>query len=121
MENCVFCEREGLLLENDLAWAKFDKYPVSPGHMLIISKRHFADFFAATPEERLSLCQLLDEAKQILDENYHPDGYNIGINSGEYAGQSIMHLHVHLIPRYRGDIPVPKGGVRGVIPEKRIY
>ncbi|NLB52236.1 MAG: HIT family protein [Syntrophomonadaceae bacterium] len=121
MENCIFCEREDLFMENDLAWTKFDKYPVSPGHILIISKRHIADFFSTTPEERRALNQLLDEAKQILDQKYHPDGYNIGINCGEDAGQSIMHLHIHLIPRYRGDLENPKGGVRGVIPGKRGY
>jgi len=121
MEPCIFCEREDLFLENDLAWIKYDKYPVSPGHMLIISKRHIPDFFSTTPEERQALSQLLDKAKQILDEQYHPDGYNIGINCGEYAGQSVMHLHIHLIPRYRGDMDNPKGGVRGVIPGKRVY
>ena len=121
MDNCIFCAREDLFIENDLAWIKYDKYPVSPGHMLIISKRHIPDFFSTTPEERRALSQLLDEAKEILDEKYHPDGYNIGINCGEYAGQSIMHLHIHLIPRYRGDMENPKGGVRGVVPGKRAY
>lgn len=121
MEKCIFCEREDLIMENDLAWVKFDKYPVSPGHMLIISKRHISDFFSTTTEERQALSQLLDEAKLLLDREYQPDGYNIGINSGVYAGQSIMHLHIHLIPRYRGDLENPKGGVRGVIPKKQAY
>lgn len=121
MEDCIFCIPQEIILENNLAWVKYDKYPVSPGHLLIISKRHFANFFSATAEERRAFNQLLDAAKEYLDEKYHPDGYNIGINCGEYAGQSIMHLHIHLIPRYRGNIEVPKGGVRGVIPEKRLY
>lgn len=121
MKECVFCSREDLVMENQLAWVKFDKYPVSPGHMLIISKRHVPDLFATTPEERLALSELLDQAKQLLDKKHHPDGYNIGINCGEIAGQSIMHLHIHLIPRYRGDMENPKGGVRGVIPGKRVY
>lgn len=121
MEKCIFCQREEVILENDLAWVKYDKYPVSPGHLLIISKRHFADFFAATAEERQALGNLLDTAREYLEEKYQPDGYNIGINCGEYAGQSVMHLHIHLIPRYRGDIETPKGGVRGVIPDKRVY
>ncbi len=121
MKECIFCSREDIVLENNLAWAKYDKYPVSTGHVLIISKRHFADFFSATAEERQALSDLLDEAKQFLDKNYNPDGYNIGINCGEYAGQTVMHLHIHLIPRYRGDLDNPKGGVRGVIPEKRVY
>jgi len=67
------------------------------------------------------MSQLLDEAKELLDGQYHPDGYNIGINCGEYAGQTVMHLHIHLIPRYRGDMQNPQGGVRGVVPEKRRY
>ncbi len=121
MENCIFCMKEDVVLENDLGWVKYDRFPVSPGHLLIISKRHFADFFSATIEERWALNELLDAAKEYLDKNYHPDGYNIGINCGEFAGQSILHLHIHLIPRYSGDIEVPKGGVRGVIPDKRLY
>ena len=121
MEKCIFCEREEIVLENRLAWAKFDKYPVSTGHLLIISKRHFSDFFSATAEERQALCDLLDEAKQFLDHKYQPDGYNIGVNCGEDAGQTVMHLHIHLIPRYQGDLDNPRGGVRGVIPEKRVY
>ncbi len=121
MENCIFCMKEDLVLENELAWVKYDRFPVSPGHLLIISKRHLTDFFSASAEERWALSELLDAAKEYLDKNYHPDGYNIGINCGEYAGQSIQHLHIHLIPRYSGDIEIPKGGVRGVIPDKRVY
>ena len=110
-----------MILENRLAWTKYDKYPVSPGHMLIISKRHIDDFFQTTDEERRALHDLLVQARQLLEEKYHPDGYNIGINCGESAGQTIMHLHIHLIPRYHGDMDNPRGGVRGVIPDKRIY
>ncbi len=119
--NCIFCNQEALILENDLAWARYDKYPVSPGHLLIISKRHVADFFDTTIEERRALNDLLQEAKKMLEREYSPDGYNIGVNCGEAAGQTIMHLHIHLIPRYQGDIDNPRGGVRGVIPDKRIY
>ena len=122
MENkCIFCNQEELILENELTWARYDKYPVSPGHLLIITKRHVADFFDTTIEERQSLNNLLEEAKKILEREYSPDGYNIGVNCGEAAGQTIMHLHIHLIPRFRGDIDNPRGGVRGVIPDKRIY
>lgn len=120
-EKCVFCAREDLFMENQLAWMKYDKYPVSPGHSLIITKRHIESFFDTTPEERQAINELLEETKKLLDQQYNPDGYNIGVNCGEAAGQSIMHLHVHLIPRYRGDIDNPKGGVRGVVPDKRIY
>jgi len=119
--NCIFCNQEELILENELTWARYDKYPVSPGHLLIITKRHVADFFDTTIEERRALNSLLEECKKMLDREYSPDGYNIGVNCGTAAGQTIMHLHIHLIPRYQGDIDNPRGGVRGVIPEKRIY
>mgnify|MGYP000878165167 FL=1 len=119
--NCIFCNQEELILENELAWARYDKYPVSPGHLLIITKRHVADFFDTTLEERQALNNLSEEAKKMLDREYSPDGYNIGVNCGAAAGQTIMHLHIHLIPRYQGDIDNPRGGVRGVIPDKRIY
>lgn len=119
--DCIFCNQEELILENELAWARYDKYPVSPGHLLIITKRHVADFFDTTTEERRALNNLLEEAKKMLDRTNSPDGYNIGVNCGEAAGQTIMHLHIHLIPRYQGDIDNPRGGVRGVIPDKRIY
>jgi len=120
-EECVFCAREDLFMENQLAWMKYDKYPVSPGHSLIITKRHVENFFDTTPEERQAINELLDETKKLLDKQYNPDGYNIGVNCGQAAGQSIMHLHVHLIPRYWGDVENPLGGVRGVIPFKRLY
>ena len=120
-EKCILCDREDFFRENQLAWMKYDKYPVSPGHSLIITKRHIESFFDTTPEERQAINELLEEAKKLLDQQYDPDGYNIGINCGEAAGQSIMHLHVHLIPRYWGDSDNPKGGVRGVVPGKRIY
>ena len=119
--NCIFCNQEELILENELTWARYDKYPVSPGHLLIITKRHVADFFDTTLEERQALNNLSEEAKKMLDREYSPDGYNIGVNCGAAAGQTIMHLHIHLIPRYQGDIDNPRGGVRGVIPDKRIY
>nr|WP_315990303.1 HIT family protein [Desulforamulus aquiferis] len=107
--------------ENDLAFAIYDKYPVNQGHILIIPKRHFGNYFDSTKEEREAILNLLEECKVFLDKEYSPDGYNIGINIGEAAGQTVWHLHVHLIPRYRGDIENPRGGVRGVIPDKRIY
>lgn len=119
--NCIFCNQEEIILKNELAWARYDKYPVSPGHLLIITKRHVADFFDTTIEERRALNDLLEECKKMLDREYRPDGYNIGVNCGTAAGQTIMHLHIHLIPRFRGDIDNPRGGVRGVIPDKRIY
>ncbi len=120
---CLFCDRENLdiILKNEKCFAIYDKYPVTKGHMLIIPYRHFSNYFDLTREELLAIHMLLIEAKSYLDKIYSPDGYNIGVNIGESAGQTIMHLHVHLIPRYKGDIDNPTGGVRGVIPEKRLY
>lgn len=118
---CLFCHSEEVVLENKLAWARFDKFPVNPGHMLIITRRHVTDFFSSTKEERQAIDLLLEEAKRLLDDRFKPDGYNIGINCGPAAGQTIMHLHIHLIPRYNGDMENPRGGVRGVIPGKQKY
>lgn len=98
--SCLLCEKHDYILENDYGYAIYDDYPVSLGHMLIIPKKHIVDFFGADEQTRLHLFKLLDEAKQLLDEKYHPDGYNIGMNCQMAAGQSIMHLHIHLIPRY---------------------
>ena len=120
-KECIFCQMKGYILENELAYAIYDKYPVGKGHMLFIPKRHVKDFFDITKEEREAIFELIDEGKKLLDEKYSPDSYNVGINCGEHAGQTIMHVHVHLIPRYIGDIKDPTGGVRGVIPEKMKY
>jgi diadenosine tetraphosphate (Ap4A) HIT family hydrolase len=120
LNNCPFCHAD-MVLENDLAYARYDLYPVNKGHLLIIPKRHFPDFFEATPEERAAIFDMTDQGKALLDNKHSPDGYNIGINAGIAAGQTVMHLHVHLIPRYDGDMPDPRGGVRGVIPEKQSY
>ncbi|MEN6587286.1 MAG: HIT family protein [Sulfuricella sp.] len=120
-QTCAFCHPDGILFENDLAYARSDLYPVNPGHLLVIPKRHVADFFLTTEAEKAALLSLLDEAKHLLDEKYVPDGYNIGINVGEAAGQTIFHVHMHLIPRYRGDMENPRGGVRGVIPSRQSY
>ena len=118
---CVFCQMKDYILENELAYAIYDKYPVGKGHMLFIPKRHVKDFFDITKEEREAIFDLIDEGKKLLDEKYSPDSYNVGINCGEHAGQTIMHVHVHLIPRYIGDMKDHTGGVRGVIPEKMKY
>jgi diadenosine tetraphosphate (Ap4A) HIT family hydrolase len=98
-----------------------DAYPVSPGHTLIIPRRHVGSFFELTADERGSLLGLLEAAKRELDDAHRPDGYNIGINDGPAAGQTVPHLHIHLIPRYQGDQPDPRGGVRWVFPDKAQY
>ena len=122
--NCPFCKAESerdIIASSSLSVAFFDGFPVSPGHALIIPKRHVASFFDLSKEEQRDLLNLADRVKRIVEERYHPDGYNIGINVGEAAGQSIFHVHMHLIPRYKGDVPNPRGGVRGVIPAKQNY
>lgn len=120
---CLFCSipRDQVLLEQPLAVAARDTYPVSKGHTLIIPRRHVASFFETTEEERLAMLNLLDEMKAMLDREHKPDGYNIGINNGIVAGQTVMHLHMHLIPRYAGDRPDPRGGVRWILPDKAAY
>lgn len=125
MEECVFCkwkeEKEKIILENELAFARYDEFAVSNGHMLFMTKRHVKDFFGTTNEEKKAIFDLVDKAKSIIDEKYNPSGYNIGMNCGVSAGQSVMHVHVHLIPRYDGDVENPRGGVRGVIPKNQSY
>jgi len=118
---CPFCSLDNVVMRNDLAYARFDSAPVNRGHLLLIPVRHEADFFSTTNAERAALLELLQRAKLFLDEQFHPDGYNVGINAGTAAGQTIGHVHVHLIPRYRGDMQNPRGGVRGVIPAKQSY
>jgi diadenosine tetraphosphate (Ap4A) HIT family hydrolase len=120
-KNCPFCHPDSVLFGNDLAYAKADKFPVNPGHLLIIPRRHVADFFLTTEDEKVALLSILDKAKKYLDEKHTPAGYNVGINVGEVAGQTVMHVHLHLIPRYHGDLENPRGGVRGVIPTRQSY
>ncbi len=110
-----------MLFRNDTAIAFRDAYPVAPGHTLVIPVRHVPSFFEATSEERASMLDLLEAAKKQLQSEFNPAGYNIGINDGAAAGQTVGHLHIHLIPRYQGDHPDPRGGIRWVIPEKADY
>ena len=116
-DNCIFCKLrdERVIYECEHTKAFIDTYPASPGHTLIIPKRHFATYFEATEDEILAIGKALKAAKKILDEEFSPDAYNIGVNNGQAAGQSVMHLHVHLIPRYEGDVEDPKGGVRWIL------
>lgn len=121
MNACPFCSTEGAALRNEFAYARFDTHPVNPGHLLMVPLRHVSSWFETGPEEKVALLALLDEGKRLLDERHAPDGYNIGINVGAAAGQTVMHLHIHLIPRYEGDVANPRGGVRGVIPSRQNY
>ena len=122
MNNCVFCNKKfDIIYEDDFVFAMYDKYPVSKGHILIIPKEHVPTYFDASIEIRKAIDKALFHLKEVLSKEYKPDGFNIGINNGRVAGQTIFHLHVHLIPRYLGDVSDPTGGVRGVIPSKQKY
>ncbi|HET7787016.1 MAG TPA: HIT family protein [Myxococcales bacterium] len=103
---------------NALAFAARDRYPVSPGHTLVITRRVVPTWFDASQEEQQAIFQLVANVKRAIDTEFHPDGYNIGFNVGEAAGQTVMHLHVHIIPRYRSDVADPRGGIRHVIPAR---
>ncbi len=116
--DCIFCniEQKEYVVENKLAFAIYDKFPVNEGHLLIIPKRHYSSYFDAEAEEIKVMYQLTKQCKDVLDEKYNPDGYNVGFNVGKAAGQTIMHLHLHLIPRYEGDVENPRGGIRNLKP-----
>ena len=108
-------------MENDHAYVVRDGFPVSEGHTLIIPKRHVPSWFETQAIEKAAILQAMDEVKLLLDDEFSPDGYNVGINDGEAAGQTVLHLHVHLIPRYKGDSEDPRGGVRWIVPDKAKY
>jgi len=116
LEECVFCQKpqEEIICENDLAQAFYDRYPVNRGHALITPKRHVETFFEATLEELTAINQLVFKVKNILEEKYKPQGYNIGFNVNRAGGQTIFHLHCHLIPRFAGDVENPRGGIRRI-------
>ena len=121
--NCPFCmlPAERILILADEALVIRDAFPVSPGHTLVIPRRHIGSFFELSDAERTCVVELLAQAKAELDLSFQPDGFNIGINDGAAAGQTVQHLHLHLIPRYLGDVPDPRGGVRWVMPGKAKY
>ena len=123
MNSCPFCNlpRDRIVFDSELALVIRDKFPVSPGHTLIVPKRHVASFCDTTPEEQAALLKLLRIARVDLDHVHHPAAYNVGVNDGAAAGQTVMHLHVHLIPRFTGDMPNPRGGVRHCIRGKGYY
>ena len=120
---CPFCTlpESRVILANHQAVAVADGFPISPGHTLIIPRRHVESIFELNAKEVNALIMLLAEAKNVLADEQKPDGFNIGVNDGPAAGQTIPHLHIHLIPRFIGDRPDPRGGVRWIIPEKADY
>lgn len=122
---CVFClnlERGEFLLKNEWAFAVQDACPVAPGHTLVLPIRHVADYFDLTDQEQIAIEEILRMWRaRLLEQDRAIGGFNIGVNCGEVAGQTIFHCHVHLIPRRKGDMPDPRGGVRGVIPDRMHY
>ena len=122
--NCPFCaidlDRE-IIFESESTFSIYDKFPVNNGHVLIIPKRHCQSYFELTFQEQMDCLQVLNKSKELVNRKYNPDAFNIGINVGEIAGQTVPHVHIHLIPRFKGDVNDPRGGVRGVIPNKQKY
>ena len=117
---CELCTSADVILENTLAYARYDNHSLSRGHLLVVPKRHVASFFDMSKNEQVAVLELLAEAQRHVQLSFSPDGYNIGVNVGAAGGQSRMHVHVHLIPRYVGDVPDPSGGIRCVLaPKKR--
>lgn len=121
---CVFCDRiarREVFVEGPLAVAFPDRYPLSAGHTLIVPRVHVADYFELEETVRTDLWRLVDEVKTRLDEQFSPAGFNVGINVGRAAGQTVFHAHVHLVPRYEGDVPDPRGGIRHLLPQRARY
>jgi diadenosine tetraphosphate (Ap4A) HIT family hydrolase len=122
-DTCPFCTMspDRIVDGGEHAYVVLDAFPVSPGHSLVVSRRHVADVFDLATSEIAELLRLIQAARERIDRSHHPAGYNVGVNVGRVAGQTIMHVHIHVIPRYHGDMDDPAGGVRGVIPGKMRY
>jgi diadenosine tetraphosphate (Ap4A) HIT family hydrolase len=112
---CELCKPDMILIEDERAYVRYDNNSLSKGHVLVVPRRHVASFFDMTWEEKTAILALLDRAKELIAKEHQPDGYNIGVNIGRAGGQSRMHVHVHLIPRYTGDVADPRGGIRSVL------
>jgi diadenosine tetraphosphate (Ap4A) HIT family hydrolase len=117
-DTCELCTPDMVLIEHELAYVRYDNNGLSKGHVLAVPRRHVADFFDMTAAEKAAILSLLDRAKAHIAREHSPDGYNIGVNIGRAGGQSRMHVHVHLIPRYAGDVPNPSGGIRCVLAKR---
>ena len=114
-DRCALCEPRDVVAENSLAYAAKEADSLSDGHVIVVPKRHVPDFFDMTAGEQAAVLELLREARASIQAQHGPDGYNIGVNVGKAAGQNRMHVHVHLIPRYAGDVADPRGGIRCVL------
>jgi len=120
--DCIFCRHDhAILAQTKLSFAFLDSFPVSDGHALVIPKRHVVSIWEMTTDEYIDAFDLVRQVKDILQRKFEPQGFNIGVNCGEAAGQSVFHAHIHIIPRYTGDVPNPRGGVRNIIPGKGNY
>jgi diadenosine tetraphosphate (Ap4A) HIT family hydrolase len=117
-DTCELCKPDMVLLGDELAYVRYDNNSLTPGHVLVVPRRHVANFFDMTADEKNAVLALLDRAQAVIAEKHKPDGYNIGVNVGRAGGQSRMHVHVHLIPRYTGDVSDPQGGIRCVLAKR---
>ena len=115
---CELCVPGEIVDENALAYVRYDNHSLSRGHVLVVPKRHVSSFFDMHADEQAAVVELLNRAQRSIQAAHSPDGYNIGVNVGKAGGQSRMHVHVHLIPRYAGDVPDPRGGIRCVLAGK---
>ena len=124
MTSCAFCDRVAsgdVTVANELAVAFPDAFPLTRGHTLVVPRRHEADYFALTREEQTAMGELVGEAQTRLAREHRPDGWNVGVNVGAAGGQTVGHVHIHLIPRYAGDVDDPRGGIRWIIPARARY
>ena len=122
-EVCPFCDLQAdrVWAENEKALALYDGYPLAEGHTLVVPREHVASLFDLGVDEQMAVWRLVAEVRSILAERFGPDGFNVGLNDGQAAGQTVSHAHVHVVPRYSGDVPDPRGGVRWIIPKKAVY
>jgi ATP adenylyltransferase len=122
ISTCIFCRLDRkVLAESSLSVSFFDGFPVSEGHSLIVPRRHVASIWDMTSDEYHDAFELVRTVQGILSKRFSPQGFNVGVNNGAAGGQSVWHAHIHIIPRYRGDVPDPRGGIRNVIPGKGNY
>ena len=121
-DTCTFCDRErNHLAQTPIVFAFEDEYPVSRGHVLVVPRRHVATYFDCTDDEKAEIWKMIDRVRAVIIDLHAPDGFNVGFNAGRAAGQTVPHAHLHVIPRYDGDVDDPRGGIRGVIPAKQNY
>lgn len=120
-EKCPFCFLSNFFASTPAAVALHDAFPLTEGHMLVVPRRHVASMFELTASEQAALWQLVTQVRSAIVERFRPDAFNIGVNDGEAAGQTVSHAHIHIVPRYRGDVADPRGGIRWVVPQKAAY